>query len=197
MKYGNAAKGIKTVFVSELISLIGTQIIAFCSGLTTKDTTAAVVGMLVLALVVALIPGILQIVGLVKAGKDEPAFTFAWIVLAAFLLIQVIYSIVGAVDAADPVSTWLVEIMDALIAIMVLAGVLRIYRTKGIPTTTVKTAMAVFIVTTLIQSGLDIYSREFDAGVMIPFVVVIFVTEMIGYILYLAVLYGAEKKFLQ
>ena len=98
MKYPNASIGIKRIFVSEMIALAASIITAVCSVIFMacyKDPELfdavgiASIGLFA-ALGVFIFSYILQIIGIVRASKDEPAFRVSLIAIIAALVITVL-----------------------------------------------------------------------------------------------------------
>lgn len=101
MKYPNAANGINIIFMSEVIALAASVIVLVCSviGVLCFENSELVFLMGIMALVVLfallifVLSYILQIVGIVRASKDEPAFRVSLIAIIAALVITVLESI--------------------------------------------------------------------------------------------------------
>ena len=101
MKYPNASNGVNKIFMSEIISLIASIIIAICSivlmvcyeepGL---EALAAAMGVVVfVGLGIFVVAYILQIVGINRASKDEPTFKVSLIAIIAALVITILEAV--------------------------------------------------------------------------------------------------------
>ena len=98
MKYPNASVGIRRIFISEIIALIASVITVICSVIfmacyEAPELIVAVeitsIAMLA-ALAVFVFSYILNIIGIVRATKDEPAFRVSMIAIIAALVITVL-----------------------------------------------------------------------------------------------------------
>lgn len=101
MKYPNASNGVNKIFMSEIIALTASIILAVCSivlmvcyekpGL---EVLSAIMGALVLvSLGIFVVSYILQIVGINRATKDEPAFKVSLIAIIGALVITILEAI--------------------------------------------------------------------------------------------------------
>lgn len=93
MNYSNARNGVKKIFVSELIALAASVILLVFSVIgwagsqdsQLSETLVASDIMLLVGLGIYIFAYILQIIGIVKAGKDEPAFKVSLYAILALL----------------------------------------------------------------------------------------------------------------
>ncbi len=98
MKYPNAANGINKIFMSEVIALAASIVVLVCSVigvLCFEDPDLEIlVGVLVIIVLFALgffvLAYILQIVGIMRASKDEPAFKVSVISIIAAMILTVL-----------------------------------------------------------------------------------------------------------
>ena len=98
MKYPNAANGINKIFMSEVIALAASIVVLVCSVigvLCFEDPDLEIlVGVLVIIVLFALgffvLAYILQIVGIMRASKDEPAFKVSVIAIIAAMIFTVL-----------------------------------------------------------------------------------------------------------
>ncbi len=89
MKFQNAATGVKRIFTAEILKLIA-------NANSQGGTIAAGVGTVLLiaaASILALIGGIMALVGIINASKDEGAFKTALILI----IISLIAAVVGGI----------------------------------------------------------------------------------------------------
>lgn len=101
MKYPNASNGVNKIYMSEIIALTASIILAICSvvfmvcyeepGL---EALAAIIGVLVfVGLGIFVVSYILQIVGINRAAKDEPAFKVSLFAIIGALVITILEAI--------------------------------------------------------------------------------------------------------
>lgn len=98
MKYPNAANGINKIFMSEVIALAASVIVLVCSVIGVlcfeNPDLEILVGVLVIIVLFALgffvLAYILQIVGIMRASKDEPAFKVSVIAIIAAMILTVL-----------------------------------------------------------------------------------------------------------
>lgn len=98
MKYPNAANGINKIFMSEVIALAASVIVLVCSVIGVlcfeNPDLEILVGILVIIVLFALgffvLAYILQIVGIMRASKDEPAFKVSVIAIIAAMILTVL-----------------------------------------------------------------------------------------------------------
>ena len=115
MKYPNASIGIRRIYVSEIIALIASIITAVSSVIFMAcyedPALIAAAGVFNIAVLVSLsifiFSYILQITGIVRATKDEPAFRVSLIAIIAALVITVLECFFFA---GNPLVTFILEL---------------------------------------------------------------------------------------
>lgn len=114
MKYPNASDGVNKIYMSEILALAASVIVVICSviamlGFDDPDLENLVIimGVIIICALGLFVAGyILQIVGIVRASKDEPAFKVSVIAIVAAL----ITTILEAVFYGNHVGSFIVEI---------------------------------------------------------------------------------------
>ena len=98
MKYPNAYSGMTKIYISEIIALIASIIMVICSVflMACYNDPDLIVETWIFSAAVLVVLGvfvfsyILQIIGIVRATKDEPAFRVSLIAIIAALVITVL-----------------------------------------------------------------------------------------------------------
>lgn len=114
MKYPNASDGVKKIYMSEILALTASVIVVICSviGMLCFDdpdleNLVIIMGVIIICALGLFVAGyLLQIVGIVRASKDEPAFKVSVIAIVAAL----ITTILEAVFYGNYVGSFIVEI---------------------------------------------------------------------------------------
>ena len=142
MKFENAYKGIKKIFTAEILNiiavvlgiftaLIGIITIAMAANPEITEnsvvwTTIVTIILGVAAGIIGLIAFIFNIVGIVKASKDEQGFKTA----AIFVFVSIISTIVGTILVANPIWTSIFarvsQVAQLITIIMVIKGIMNI-----------------------------------------------------------------------
>ena len=114
MRFPNAHKGVKKLFIAELIN-IAAAVVAIIgtvfSVLATRtnpptESMAALSGALVIVAAVALIVAfVIQIVGLVQGSRDEPQIHYALICVIISIIVSVLAMILSVIPNAVVVAT--------------------------------------------------------------------------------------------
>ncbi len=214
MLYQNAYSGIKKIFSAEVIQLLGIILFSVASVMAALITlnmgggnVEASAGLalfmllfMITAAVLVIIGAILSIVGLVKAGNDEPCFKTALIfviVSAAFSAVSVCFSNNGNVHS---ICETISKISDLLVTYYVIQGVISLADKLGDKAvsqkgyTLIKVIVAIYAVgiATLLCYGLILANTTFVALSAVLLIVSI-VLSVISYILYLSLLAKAKK----
>lgn len=108
MKFPNAHKGLKKVFIAEIISVISAVILVVAATLVTLSANNPNEGLVVAGGAISLVAGIatvvaliIQLIGLHQGGKDEPYFRIGfWVVIFAIVL-RIVSAILGAIKGVD------------------------------------------------------------------------------------------------
>ena len=128
MKFPRAYKGVKKVFIGELleiVSAIAALVSSVLAALVTEGklpevVAAAVAGVALAAGIIAIIAFIIQMIGLFQAGFDENSFRTAfWTVLFTIAL-----SIASVILSSFPVTKIAADVVDTLITVLRLFVVL-------------------------------------------------------------------------
>ena len=155
MTFPNATKGVKKLFTAEILKLISviclaagliSAVLAFVSAANKSEAgagataVAAVIFMLASSILI-IIGGIIMLVGLVQAGRDEVSFKSALICILGEIIALAIAAIISANSAAGmsgPVmdlaaaggsmslSHLILSIANLLITIFIITGVIRL-----------------------------------------------------------------------
>ncbi len=100
--YVNAYKGVKKIYYSEVLAILGaicTVVVAILGLLTPTETIALVAGAFGIAAVVVLILGFfLQLLGLEQAGKDHSSFKTAFWVVVFGIVMGIVSGVLQALD---------------------------------------------------------------------------------------------------
>jgi len=141
MTFQNAYHGVKKIFTSELLMLIGgvCLLIAGVLAVLTASSAAAgnsggaavsSLGMLLLFLASAILPiigFIMNLVGLSQAGKDEDSFQKAFIIAIFAMIIRMVSSIFTTLNvgggAADNIARAVSNVAEIIVFILVVNGV--------------------------------------------------------------------------
>lgn len=143
--FPNAAKGVKRIFTSEILSLIavGVSIISGILGLAaigaaTVDSETGAFAALGGAGVVALISGILliiafimQLVGLVNASKDEPAFKISLYAVIAGIVLSFLSSIFSKNAVLTGIFNTLSTVAQLIVTLFVIFGIINLANKMG------------------------------------------------------------------
>lgn len=214
MRFPNAANGVKKLFTAEILSLISTvaMIIAICLAVVaaagsnaqnvTSGTIAAGMGTIILmaaAAVLVIIAGILALIGLIQASKDEVAFKTALIATIISLVAAVIMGIFSRYSVVQSICQCIQNIMSVVVTVFVIQGIINLagrlkereIAAKG------KTLMTILIVIFALAFVASLISAIFGgalastiAGII---ALVALVLDLIGYIIYLTLLAKAKK----
>ena len=114
MKYPNASDGVNKIYMSEILALTASVIVVICSviGMLCFDdpdleNLVIIMGVIIICALGLFVAGyILQIVGIVRASKDVPAFKVSVIAIVAAL----ITTILEAVFYGNHFASFIVEI---------------------------------------------------------------------------------------
>ena len=168
MKYPNAADGVKKIFVSEVIGLAASvlAVISSVTGLLFYDdlrfaglAAAAVIALLVAGGVYAA-AYILEIVGILRAGRDESAFKVSLFSIIALLVL----TLAGEFFYGNHVVSFIIEIAEDVAQFFlvhyIIHGIMHISERLGKPEMT-KKGNNIFRVI-YIAIGFEIIVRVFE-----------------------------------
>ena len=118
MNYPSAASGLKTMFLAQILTIVG-GVIAILGGVLAVVTLGLLSIVVVLASLLVIASGILEIWGLYKAGADDEGYRGALI----FALIAVVVGIImGFVEESGFLSA-LLSIVDSVLTFLVVNAV--------------------------------------------------------------------------
>ena len=211
MKYPNALTGIKRICLSEIIALIASMIMAVCSvilmvcyeapELIVEAEISSIA--LFVALGIFVFSYILQIVGIVRATKDEPAFRVSLIAIIAALVITVLE---GIFFEGSHIVTFVLEIAgdvaEFFLVHYIIHGIMHLSEHLGRPDIT-KKGKNIFRVI-YIAIGFEIvvrifeliFGKEIGEQLSMPFGIVASILKVVEYILFLSYI-GKAKKLLE
>ena len=217
MTFPNAAKGIKALFIGEILALISAISIA-CSIIFSKPVvsgeevvdfaaTGGEITMVVILLsvggIIAIVAYIMQLVGIAKAAKDEEAFKGA----LYLILFSILFSIAGAVLAyvfptnnlLSGVGTVGTNIIEILVTFLIIGGIGTLGAKLNDATLQEKAAKLLRIILTvivlrLIANFVILLFKESIAEVIVTILgIVILVFTLVQYIAYLSLLATAKN----
>ena len=208
MKYPNAANGINIIFMSEVIALAASVIVLVCSviGVLCFENSELVFLMGIMALVVLfallifVLSYILQIVGIVRASKDEPAFRVSLIAIIAALVITVLESIFYQ---SNHFVTFIIEIAGDVARFFlvhyIIHGIMHISEHLGRHDITKKGTRIFRVI--YIAIGFEIivrifeliFGKEVGEQLSMPFGIVADILSVVDYILFLTYIGKAVK----
>ena len=198
MKFQNAATGVKRIFTAEILKLIAAIVTVVGIVMTIVTVAAANAnsqgGTIAAASVLALIGGIMALVGIINASKDEGAFKTALILI----IISLIAAVVAGIFYQNATVQSICQIVQNLMSIFVTVFVI-----KGITNLAVKigndevakqgksllTIIVVFYALSLIANILVLVFGGMFASVLGGVLAVVaLVLNIIAYIVYLSLL---------
>ena len=217
MTFPNAAKGIKALFIGEILALISAISIA-CSIIFSKPVVsgeevvdfAATGGQITVVAIllsvgglIAIVAYIMQLVGIAKAAKDEEAFKGA----LYLILFSILFSIAGAVLAyvfptnnlLSGVGTVGTNIIEILVTFLIIGGIGTLGAKLNDATLQEKAAKLLRIILTvivlrLIANFVILLFKESIAEVIVTILgIVILVFTIVQYIAYLSLLATAKN----
>ena len=217
MTFPNAAKGIKTLFIGEILALISAISIA-CSIIFSKPVVsgeevvdfAATGGQITVVAIllsvgglIAVVAYIMQLVGIAKAAKDEEAFKGA----LYLILFSILFSIAGAVlvyvfptnNLLSGAGTVVTNIIEILVTFLVIGGIGTLGAKLNDATLQEKAAKLLRIIVTvivlrLIANIVILLFKESIAEVIVTILgIVILVFTIVQYIAYLSLLATAKN----
>ena len=217
MTFPNAAKGIKALFIGEILALISAISIA-CSIIFSKPVVsgeevvdfAATGGQITVVAIllsvgglIAIVAYIMQLVGIAKAAKDEEAFKGA----LYLILFSILFSIAGAVLAyvfptnnlLSGVGTVGTNIIEILVTFLIIGGIGTLGAKLNDATLQEKAAKLLRIILTvivlrLIANFVILLFKESIAEVIVTILgIVVLVFSLVQYIAYLSLLATARN----
>lgn len=186
MRFPHAYKGVKKLFIVEIISIISgligltAAILAVVGANNENGALVAAAGTIALVSGIALIVAfVLQLVGLIQAGKDESSFRIAlWVILIAIVLSIVTNVLValpqdpnGALTLVSSILSAVASVANVIVTIYILSGITILANELKDSAMAAKGKLLVNVVTVLfvISIALSLLPRIFVNGVPTPF----------------------------
>lgn len=208
MKYPNAYSGMKKIYISEIIALIASIIMVICSVflMACYNDPDLIVETWIFSAAVLVVLGvfvfsyILQIIGIVRATKDEPAFRVSLIAIIAALVITVLECIFFE---GNDVITFILEIASDVAQFFlvhyIIHGIMHISEHLGRDDIS-KKGKRIFTVI-YIAIGFEIivrifemiFGKELGEQLSMPFGIVANILKVVEYILFLSYIVKAKK----
>lgn len=208
MKYPNAYSGMTKIYISEIIALIASIIMVICSVflMACYNDPDLIVETWIFSAAVLVVLGvfvfsyILQIVGIVRATKDEPAFRVSLIAIIAALVITVLECIFFE---GNDVITFILEIASDVAQFFlvhyIIHGIMHISEHLGRDDIS-KKGKRIFTVI-YIAIGFEIivrifemiFGKELGEQLSMPFGIVANILKVVEYILFLSYIVKAKK----
>ena len=208
MKYPNAYSGMKKIYISEIIALIASIIMVICSVflMACYNDPDLIVETWIFSAAVLVVLGvfvfsyILQIIGIVRATKDEPAFRVSLIAIIAALVITVLECIFFE---GNHVITFILEIASDVAQFFlvhyIIHGIMHISEHLGRDDIS-KKGKRIFTVI-YIAIGFEIivrifemiFGKELGEQLSMPFGIVANILKVVEYILFLSYIVKAKK----
>lgn len=213
MKFPNAAKGVKKIFTAEILTLISAlaMIVAVVMMIVTLGAAAAEsaggavaagIGTLALmagAAILALIGGIMSLVGIINASKDESAFKTALYAIILSLVAAVVMGIFSSNDTVQSICQSVQNVMSIIVTIYVIQGVTNLAEKLNNAEVAQKGKKLLYIIVAvyvlaLIANIIVLISGGMFASVTAGIIgLAALVLDVIGYIVYLSLLSKGKK----
>ncbi len=228
MKFPNAAKGVKKLFTAELLKLISIicliaciicAVLVFMSAANKSDTglgVSAVVALIFFAAtnILVIISGIMMLVGLVQAGRDEGAFKSALICILVEVAALIVASIISANSSAGiggsldlaatgsslSLSHLITSVATLLITVFIITGIIRLADQLNDGSVSAKgsNVLKIIVVVNVLVIIADIIAMIFGAnpasavtcGILL---LVALVLQIVQYFMYLSLLSNGKN----
>ena len=218
--YPNAAKGVKRIFISEILSLIAEigAIVAIITTLFSIATAASesevdpVVGIFasdayvgltvtglvtIIAAVLAVIAFIMQLVGIVNASKDEGAFKISLFAVIASIVFTIIGGFFPQTSIVSKIFSALTTLSQLFVTVFIIQGIINLAKKIGNSAvekkgnTLLKIIACIYIISVIIY----IVTGIIGGAPIIANVLSIgsSVLQIVAYLLFLSVLSNAKK----
>ena len=137
MSFPNAAKGVKRIFTAEILGLISAvitiiavvlMIITLAAAKANSESGTIVAGVgtgffTIAAAVLSLISGIMALVGIINASKDEGAFKTALIMIVVSLCAAIVAAIFSRNATVQSICQIIQNLMGIFVTVFVIKGV--------------------------------------------------------------------------
>ena len=213
MKFPNAAKGVKKIFTAEILTLISAlaMIVAVVMMIVTllaagsdssSGAIAAGIGTIVLmagSAILALIAGILSLVGIINASKDESAFKTALYAIILSLVAAAVMGIFSSSATVQSICQSVQNVMSIIVTIYVIHGVTNLAEKLNNAEVAQKgkkllMIIVVIYVLALVANILVLVFGGMFASVTAGIIgLAALVLDVIGYIVYLSLLSKGKK----
>jgi hypothetical protein len=213
MKFPNAAKGVKKIFTAEILSLIAAllSIVGIAMMIITRaaeeshaENATVVAGLGTIALLAAaaiiiLIAGIMSLVGIINASKDDGAFKAALIAILIGVCAAIVSGIFSQNSTVQSICQIVQNLMNIFSTVFVIQGISNLAVKVGNTqvASQAKTILAIIVVIyvlSLIASILVVvFGGQFASVTAGIIAVVALVLDVIAYIVYLSLLSKAKK----
>lgn len=166
MQFPYAAKGIKKVFSSVIVELIGAAILLIGAIITLAELvmaeagkeigagTPGLFGLIVLAIagIMTLVASIVSVVGLAQASKDEGSFKFAIFIYIAALVFSIVENVLyGHNEVLYHIISQIRDLLSMIAIIFVVQGVINLAEALK-DTVLIKRGKTLFIMITVIYA---------------------------------------------
>lgn len=213
MKFPNALSGVKKIFLAELLAMIGTVLmfVALIMGVIVglKQDLVGLGGATIVAIiagVLLVISYILNIVGVSKASKDEPAFKTAIYVIVfgiVYSIITTTFSSVVEKSGLQEFSSLIQDLINLVTMLFIVTGIRnlaeklgdRAMNAKGERIMKIAYVMEIIIFVTRAVSMFAFSNNDVVGTAVVIAAVVAAILNIVIYILYLLYL-GKAKKML-
>ncbi|MBQ3418282.1 MAG: hypothetical protein IJH32_10680 [Ruminococcus sp.] len=162
MQFPNAAKGIKKIFSSVILDIIGgvglvisaLVVLAVAAMLESGDESLEITGMIAVITmavsgVLTLLAAVLSVVGMAQASKDEGSFKIAIFVLIAAVVTSVLSIILREHQIMYNIVLQITDLLHLIVIIYVIQGMINLADALGEPGI-IKSGKHLFIMITII-----------------------------------------------
>ena len=131
MKFPNAYKGVKKLYIAEILALVA-AVLSIVAAIMTALLNAnpdlplkgAIIGIGFGVLALALVCFILQIVGLYQAGKDEGSFRLAFFIVIFNIVLTLVSSIIGSINSGAAIASNVMQMISDIASVVVIFFIL-------------------------------------------------------------------------
>lgn len=200
MNYSQISKGLRLVFIAELIELFAVVVATILLGMESQATQAAA-GAVVL--ITAIVGGILSLKGLIGAGKSQHYFASAWQMIVGLVLAEILMGVLSMIPGTPEsfrggLSNTTMTIIDTAAKMFILQGIMECYEKLGIEKGSgfVKTTITFFIIKLVVSIVIDLYATtlEENPAILAVIAIIYLLISIITYIFWLCVLGKASKR---
>lgn len=141
MKFPNAYKGVKKLFIAEICSIIAalfavvvTIIVQAFNKNLPAAASAAVAAIGGVAAVIAIVAFIIQLVGLIQAGKDEDGFRMGFWIVIFMIILGVVSGVLNTLGVNPLIGSIFEVVIDAaglVLIVFILGGISSLANSLG------------------------------------------------------------------